>query len=149
MKKKIIGIFVCMLLIATVLPVSGNVGVESNSDFDIDYQSWYFGKLWFDVENVGDVDAVNVSWRIGIDYISINPPIWTGVIENLSVGEVERISSDWFIFAPLGIHDITVELNATNTEEYTRITRGLFLGPFIWIPKFLHLHKNHNWRKEE
>jgi len=31
MKKKIIGIFVCMLLIATVLPVSGNVGVESTS----------------------------------------------------------------------------------------------------------------------
>jgi len=31
MKKKLIGIFVCMLLIATVLPVSGNVDVESNS----------------------------------------------------------------------------------------------------------------------
>jgi len=31
MKKKLIGIFVCMLVIATVLPVSGNVGVESTS----------------------------------------------------------------------------------------------------------------------
>jgi hypothetical protein len=104
-------------------------------EFNIDYRPWYFGKLWFDIENIGGTDAINVSWRFGIDYISINPPTWNGVIENLSVGDIERISSDWFIFAPIGIHDIIIELNATDIDVYTRIIRGLFLGPFIWIPK--------------
>jgi hypothetical protein len=32
MKKKIIGIFVCMLLVGTVLPVSGNVLLERVSN---------------------------------------------------------------------------------------------------------------------
>ena len=108
-------------------------------EFDIDYRSFYIGELWFDIKNVGNADAINVSWRIEIEFTIAppsRPPIWKGIIENLSVGEVERISSDWFIFG-LGIRDITIELNATNSEEFIRITRGFFFGPFIWIPKCL------------
>lgn len=34
MKKKVIGIFVCMLLVGTVLPVSGNIIYEKDDNFE-------------------------------------------------------------------------------------------------------------------
>lgn len=125
-------------------PVIITIGEYSpKPEFEIDYRPWYFGKLWFDIKNVGDMDAINVNWSIAIDIyiIMIVPPIiplpyWNGTIPILPVNESERISSDGFIFG-LGFPKIIITLNATNAEEVTSITRGLFLGPFIWLPKCL------------
>jgi hypothetical protein len=102
-------------------------------EFDIDYRHFYFGKLKFDVENIGDADAINVSWQIYLDVLTApgGQFRWEGLIDNLSIGEVERISSDFFIF--VGIPNIIIKLNGTNAEEYYITIRGLFFGPFIRI----------------
>ena len=106
-------------------------------EFEINYNSIYFGKLWFDVTNVGDIDAINLEWVIDIDTVidipSIPPP-WNGTIDVLSVDETERISTYSFIFG-FGIHNIIIKLNANGINEVTFTGKGIFLGPIVIIPK--------------
>ena len=70
--KKIVGIFVCMLLIGTVLPVSGTVMVEKSSipasplsgqepilEAEIGSHVGIF-RIWIKVKNIGDQTVHNV-----------------------------------------------------------------------------------------
>lgn len=134
--KKIIGIFVCMLMVIPVL--STTALADPGPEFEIDYSPFYIGNIWFDVTNVGDADAINVEWMIDfkviIDSPSLPPP-WNGTIEHLSVGETERIATyGGFVFG-FGIKDITIKLKADNAEEVTVTAKGIFFGPIIIIPR--------------
>lgn len=106
-------------------------------EFEIDSKHFYFGKLKFDVENIGEADAINVSWQIYFDILTAPPGqfYWEGMIDKLSVGEVEQISSGFILLG--GGQIIIIRLKATNAEKYLVIIRGLFFGPLIWIPRWL------------
>ena len=133
--KRTLGILVCMLMIFPV--ISSSTATNLEPEFEIDYNSIYFVKMWFDITNVGDVDAIDVDWIIDTD-INIRipglPPPWNGTIGNISVNETKRISTYGFLMS-LGFYTIYIKLNATDIEETTFITKGFFFGPFVFIPK--------------
>ena len=55
MKKKLIGIFVCMLLIfTTIIPVSGTVETEKDvSEIKDEQPYWYrFGRVWGEYDTI-------------------------------------------------------------------------------------------------
>ncbi|MFA5102268.1 MAG: hypothetical protein WC525_03875 [Candidatus Thermoplasmatota archaeon] len=95
--------------------------------------SVYFGKLWFDIKNTGEDDAVRLNWSIEIEVI-ISPPsmpwVWNGTLQQLGISQSERISTNRFLIS-FGFRRITITITAFNIEIVTRITRGLFLGPII------------------
>lgn len=99
--------------------------------------SVYFGKLWFDIQNTGEADAVRLNWSIVIEVI-ISPPsiswAWNGTVQYLGIGHSERISTNRFLVS-FGFRMITIAITAYNMETVTRITRGLFLGPIMIFPQ--------------
>jgi hypothetical protein len=90
MKKKIVGIFVCMLLIvATVIPVAGiigagNIKIGSNSPLsrfdtyidEISPYNIYSSSLTITATGPSDLDSVNLFYRWSRDNIS-----WSGINE--------------------------------------------------------------------
>ena len=65
MKKKIVGIFVCTLLICTIFSVSGQVCVEKNvenigkTSFGDDVPNWKKGEKW--IYNLDDIDFGDIT----------------------------------------------------------------------------------------
>jgi len=111
------------------------ITIYGMTKFEMNYTSLYFGKLWFDIKNTGYDDAIRTNWSIAIDFILYppsKPSYWNGTIQNLGIGQSERISTNGFIMS-FGIRKITIKVNAFNAEEVTKIGRGLFLGPIIII----------------
>ena len=109
MKKKLIGIFVCMLLIATVLPVSGNVDVESTSMLLSSGNTLYVGgngsgnysSIQAAIDNASNGDTVFVYNGTYYENIVINSSINlvgedknTTIIDGSRIGDVVNIISD-------------------------------------------------------
>jgi len=95
--------------------------------------SIYFGKLWFDILNAGQDDAVRLNWSIEIEVIISPPSItweWNGTIQNLGIGQSERISTNRFLIS-FGFREITIRITGFNVETVIQTARGLFLGPII------------------
>jgi len=48
MKKKLLGIFVCMLLIATAIPAVGTMNIEKSDNIPLEPKSASTGVVWSD-----------------------------------------------------------------------------------------------------
>ena len=88
------------------------------------------GKVCAEIKNVGDVDATDVTWSIGL-YGRIRPiwGEWNGTIPNLPVGESEIVCTDDFILG-LGRVTITVTADADNADKVEK-TASAFVFLFL------------------
>lgn len=133
MKKGIVGILCCMLVMFPLLSLSGVVG--ASPEFSLNHAPVYIGKIWIDITNTGNETAFNISWILTLK--TLFPPIsrWNGTIGNLSVNETKRITTDGFLFG-FGFPTITLNLTAANAEPANFIGRPIFIiGPFIIWPR--------------
>ena len=107
MNKKIIGIFICTLLIATILPITGSV-LASDNNRDVVLVAtpfskyFYFGKMERIDPKVYNFDFVVISFATIIgneetvnlkegEMLRLNRPIFGIVVNNFHIG----ITSDW------------------------------------------------------
>ena len=64
MKKKLIGIFVCMLLIGTVLPVSGTIINEKDDNFKIQSENNKFNEFDLIIGKINNLHEVIINDRV-------------------------------------------------------------------------------------
>ena len=73
MKRKIIGIFVCMLLIATVLPVTGNFDTVGNTSVDQQFKT--YSRWTISYEHLEEIDDSNIDRHSNVQSNSIDVEI--------------------------------------------------------------------------
>ena len=137
MKKKIIGIFVCMLLLIPVLSMS--VVADPGAKLNIQIFGglpFFFGlrNVGGAIGNIGDDIAHNVSYNFTMkggfndlidysfeDYFGNIPP-------NGSVG----IATD--AVNGFGLVTITLSATSSNAGNVTKTRKGFQIGYFTWVP---------------
>ena len=140
MRKKIIGIIICMLCILISINIfSIPAEADSNARFYIMlYGSFPVPYLFNNVSgiiwNIGKASAYNVSCTITITgglKNHINKTISYNRSELPSIRPTAIGIIDTYGFGPV---KITITVSATNANTKTRIARGFQIGNFTWIP---------------
>jgi hypothetical protein len=141
MKKKIVGILICMLLFIPALSISAAADSEAELDiqiyggFPIPYLIRSAGGV---IVNIGDTTAYNITYNLSIigglsgninityegDYDYLEPVSTSG--KALSV-----MTSNTYGFGPVIIN---LTASATNAESVTVKAKGFQIGDFTWIP---------------
>lgn len=145
MMKKLIGIFVCMLLIGTVLPVSGTMMVEKSSipASPLNGQEPvleakigpHFGifKIWIKVKNIGTQMVHNVK----ISDTNFEGNVVYNNRESLVDDEIEPTGyrmGGTGIFLGLGKFTLTITVTCDEGASDTVSVNGFALGIFCFIP---------------
>ena len=92
MKKKIIGIFVCTLLITTILPISGTVSANDNNQDEMLIATPFSKYFYFGTMELVDPEVFNFDFVIN----SFAVIIGNGETINLKEGEMLRLHSPMF-----------------------------------------------------
>ena len=139
--KKLIGMFVCMLLLIPALSMSAAANSEAKLDIQI------FGGFPLPVlirnaggviMNIGDTTAHNISYTLSIiggtsGDINITYEGYYEYLEPLSTGGdalgVMTPNANGF-----GLVTITLTASATNADNVTETAKGFQLGYFTWVP---------------
>ena len=137
MKKKIVGILVCMLLVISVFSITAIADPDANLENKI------FGgfPLLFGIKNVGgaivntgDAIAHNVSFNFtvtggsndSIDYTYAG--YWGDLSPNGSLG----IATD--AVQGFGLVTLILSASSSNAGNVTETAKGFQLGYFTWVP---------------
>lgn len=141
MEKKLIGIFVCMLLLIPALSMSAAADSEAKLDIQI------FGGFPLPVlirnaggviVNIGDTTAYNISYTLSIiggtsGNINI---IYEGYYEYLE--PLSTSGNALGVMTPnangFGLVTITLTASATNADSVTVKAKGFQIGDFTWVP---------------
>lgn len=139
--KKLIGMFVCMLLLIPALSMSAAANSEAKLDIQI------FGGFPLPVlirnaggviVNIGDATAYNISYTLSIiggtsGDINITYEGYYEYLEPLSTGgdALGVMTTDANGF---GLVTITLTASATNADNVTETAKGFQLGYFTWVP---------------
>ena len=141
MKKKIVGIFVCTLLIATTMPMTATANEEPMLKVDIQQCLPYFQLLFF-VRNIGDATAHNVTFtdvnisgdvvynnRGHISIYNYTNYSKTNDIEpgNCGYGTVDSLVVGYGVFSAI------ITVTCDEGTFYSDKTYGLIFGPFMLI----------------
>lgn len=99
----------------TINQVSGGMGINAS------------------IKNIGDSDAINVSWRIFVTggflgLIDVDP---NGKEDELKVDEVLTVETGSLGFLHFGKLDITVTAKADNANKVTQDATAFIIGPFV------------------
>jgi hypothetical protein len=129
MKKKLVGILFCMLLVVPVLSVT--VVADDEPELEIEIR-WNKKSLTAFIRNVGDGDAYGVNWSFDIEggFLGFVDYHIGGVIEILPAGSETSVENSLFLFG-LGPIMITISIGASNAETMTETFRGIIVGRFI------------------
>ena len=92
MKKKIIGIFVCTLLIITILPITGTVSADDNNQDEMLEATPFSKYFYFGTMELVDPEVFNFDFVIK----SFAVIIGNGETINLKEGEMLRLHSPMF-----------------------------------------------------
>ena len=130
MKKKLIVIFVCMLIVIPVF--STTIAANPGAELDIEIVTgFYTGAI---IKNIGDEDAYNVNWCISVKGGMLNLVLVSeeGTINVLPhsdlIGTAVRLRQPVLGF---GLVEITVTAIGENAELVTEKIDGLLL--LFWI----------------
>ena len=141
MEKKLIGIFVCTLLIFPALTMSAAADSETELDiqifggFPIPILIQYAGGV---LTNIGNSTAYNISFTLSIiggtsDSINITYEGFSEYLEPLS-----ESGSALGVMTPdvngFGLVTITFSASATNAESVTVNAKGIQIGGITWVP---------------
>ena len=146
MKRKIVGIFVCMLLAVTVLPTNVTANETTNVaepilKVDIGYGYPYPG-IEFIVRNIGDATAHNVTFtdvNISGDVVYNNRghiSDWNYPSDNITL-DIEPGNrgygtvDSWVV--GFGVFSVIITVTCDEGTFYSDKTYGLIFGPFIFI----------------
>lgn len=129
MKKKIIGIFVCMLLVVPVLSVTVTADDEPELEIEI---RWDNKSLTAFIKNVGDGDAYDVNWSFDIEggFLGFVNYHIGGIIDILPANSETSVENSLFLFG-FGPIEITITIGASNVETMTDTFRGIIVGRVI------------------
>jgi predicted RNA-binding protein with TRAM domain len=150
MKKKIIGIFICMLLIATMLPIVTMAGSESDPEITADLESKLRAGV-FGASMLALREAGGIIWNDGLDTILDVQYTFTvkGGHDNsiditisgyagdgdMEVNQVYTISTN----EAKGYGPVTLTMTATssNAGEATATSQGFQIGPYTISKTYL------------
>jgi len=129
MKKKLVGILFCMLLVVPVLSV--NVAADDEPELEIEIR-WDKKSLTAFIRNVGDGDAYDVNWSFDIEggFLGFVDYHIGGIIDILPADSETSVENSLFLFG-FGPIEITVTIGASNAETVTDTFRGIIVGRFI------------------
>jgi hypothetical protein len=137
MRRKIIGIFVCMLMtllvfsFTTIADPGPELEIKIVGGLPLPYFTNYVGGL---IGNIGDAPAYDVSYNMtiqgGVDG-AINKRI-AGYTDEISRNNGYAVSIiDTFGFGPV---TIIITASSTNAKNVTGTAKGFQIGGFTWIP---------------
>ena len=132
-KKKIIGIFVCMLILIPVLS-STVTAEEPVLEINIRARSTiFFGAIIIEeIKNIGDADAINVnySWRLKHPLFKIVDMTDNDTINIIETGETfkQTIGLSW-----IGRFEYTVTASIRGGATFTKKVKGFCFGRFIFL----------------
>ena len=136
MKRKIIGIFICVVILFPVLSVTS----ESNQTAELDIRTIDEGLLVgiaARIENIGEVDAEDVKWSIEFKSGNIILPlggIKKGSFENIPASEMRSIfSGPVFGIGLLRPAEVTVTVNAANADTVEKSVKVLVLLFYTFV----------------
>ena len=131
MKKKLIGILFCMLLVVPVLSVT--VVADEEPELEIEIR-WDTKSLTAFIRNIGYGDAYDVNWSFDIEggvFGFVDYHIGC-VIGLLPAGSGTSVENSLFLFG-FGQIEITVSIGASNAETMTDTFRGIIIGRYILL----------------
>ncbi len=132
MKNKLVGIFVCMLLILTVLPVSGTILVRKTSNSLFDGKTLYVGgsgpnnytKIQDAIDNASDGDTVFVYNGTYYENLVINNSITlqgenknTTIVDGSKEGYVININADEVTISGFTLQNATIGIYSTTNRN--------------------------------
>jgi len=143
MKKKIIGIFVCTLLIATILPIATMAGRESDPEITADSESklrvGVFGASMLALREAG-----GIIWNDGFDTIrdvhytftirgGYDNSINITISDDAGDGDIE-VNQSYSISTKetkgFGIVTLTMTATSSNADEATATSKGFQIGSY-------------------
>lgn len=110
-----------------------NVYVK-NSDIAITGIKGGYDIVTANIKNIGDEDAKNIDWNVFLKggFFKLLNVDTSGTISTLQANGVYSISTDEKIFG-LGPIEISVSIEADNTESISKDFEAIVLGPFVII----------------
>jgi hypothetical protein len=135
MKKKIVGILICMLI--SVLFLSVSVGADPGPDLEININGGWGTNLA--INNVGDEDAIDVEITVFIEggiFGLVDISLEHYRLGDIKVGDgftlrLDRSYGGWVSgFGPI---ELNVTAGASNAEQVTNTVNGFMLFVLIII----------------
>ena len=132
-KKKIIGIFVCMLIL---IPVLSSTVTAEEPVLEINIRARptiFFGAIIIEeIKNIGDADAidVNVTTRLKHPILKFLDFIDNDTVNIIKAGETERkfIGLSW-----IGRFEYTITASIQGGATVTKTVKGFCFGRFIFL----------------
>ncbi|DAC72182.1 MAG TPA: hypothetical protein DSN98_06550 [Thermoplasmata archaeon] len=105
---------------------------EKTTKLSIENIKGRFNKIYVDIKNIGEKDAIKVNWSISVTggilkRINI---LTTGTIDSLSANMVKTIKTDKF-FLGFGRINIEVTVEAAQISPFTNTARGFIVFFFL------------------
>jgi len=134
MKKKIVGISICLLLIVPIFSMSA--AADPKPEFEIAGVKGGIG-LTVLIKNVGNADAANIAYQI--DHgggLFLRTTKWTGQVLDIPAGETGPLWTGWIRFGiGLGILTdlpwITVTISAPDTDTIEETVNAKTFGAIV------------------
>jgi len=129
MKKRLLEILVCMLLVVPVLSITAIANDGPQLELEITFER---RSLKVVIRDVGDGDAYDVNWSFDIEggFLGFVNYHIGGIIDILPPANETSVETSLFLFG-FGLIEITVTIGASNAETVTETVTGLIIGPFI------------------
>lgn len=134
MRKKIIGFFVCMLLLIPVLSSTVTASQEPILEIKVDGRSSIFfgAALIVRIKNIGDADAININYstRLKHPIFKILDFKFNDTIDIIKAGETKMdiLGPSW-----IGRFEFTVTLSIQDGASVTKTVKGFAFRRFIFI----------------
>ena len=136
MKQKIIGIFICSLILIPVLSVTSAGSNSTELEIRTIDEGLLVGIAAL-IENIGEVEAENVEWSIQFKSGNILLPfegLKKGSFESIPAGEINSIFSGPVfgigLFRPA---EVTVTVSASNAETVEKTVRVIVVLFYTFV----------------
>jgi len=135
MKTRLVGIFVCMLLVVPCLSMT----VVADPELEISIYGGFpvifkMGNVGGAIVNVGDATTHNVSYNVVITggfQDSINYA-FNGTGYNISPGNALGVSTN--AIEGFGPVEITIAVSSSDAGSVNETAQGFQIGGFTWVP---------------
>jgi len=137
MKIKIVGLFVCMLLILPVFSLTAiadpgpQLEINIAGSLPLPYFSNVVGGV---IGNIGDAPAYNITYHMTLEG-GFNGAIYNSIAGNTSeILPGNGFGATLMYTYGFGLVTITMTASASNAKTVTGTAKGFQIGSFTWIP---------------